>query len=163
MSQAEKGQDLTTGAPEAWKPIYSTKTPELGEGDMTLTGRLMGINCTTWYPWHPQATIPSTNFREEKPRPLFSNGREQILWRKLKLPYECWCLKLTRSPCCSIWRTWDQKVSSLTHVPKVPLTQSPLMPPFESPLSGEPVTDSGKILKPDHLGSNVKSTIGNTV
>lgn len=56
-----------------------------------------------------------------------------------------------------------RKPAALTHHPKAPPTQSPHLSPHSVRSPGEAVRHSGKILKPDHLGSNVKSTTDKTM
>ena len=50
-----------------------------------------------------------------------------------------------------------RKSASLTHHPKTPPVQTPLMSPHSVRIPGKAVRHCGKILKPNHLGSHVKS------
>lgn len=88
-------------------------------------------------PLTPSAHCTQHRFQAKEPRPLFSNGREQILWRKLKLLYEYWCLRLNVS---LFWHLGDLgPESQLPNSPPYSLPNSePSRAPFESSLRGEP-------------------------
>lgn len=167
-ARQRKHQEPTTRAPEA-RSQSTHQDPKAGRGRHAIDCRSEKNQLHHLVPVTTQPTIPSTNIRQSinepinksiNPRPLFSKGREQIL-RKLKLLYECWCLRL--KVCLSgIWRTWGQKASSLTQLPKAS-HPSPTQSPHSQGNPGEAVRQSGKNLKPDHLGSNMKLAIDKTM
>lgn len=99
MSQAEEAPRTYPGWSGAWKRVY----PPRRRGWERETRHPLEVWWESIAPrgaLDTQPTTPSTDVRQSinqsiiKPRPLFSSGREQILWRKLKLFYEGCYLRL---------------------------------------------------------------------